>query len=396
MAKENENMISNREVKDSAFTTYFGKPENASQLYAALTNEKVAPEDITYVTLEGVLFVARKNDLAFTVKNRVLVISEHQSTVNENMPLRDLLYLGRTLEKLLDKRTLYKRKLVKIPTPEFFVFYNGDDPQPAEKILRLSDAYIEKMEHPMLELEVKVININLPSGHKILEKCRPMYEYSWFIQQIKDYLRAGLTRDSAITQAVKDCIEEGILMEFMKNYGSEVANMLYTQWNYDEAVSVEREEAFEDGREAGKAIGIAIGIAEGKAQGIAEGKAHGIAEGKAQGIAGGKAQGIAEGKAQGIAEGKAQGIAEGKAQGIAEGKTQGIVEGKTQGIAEGMLAGERQVIYNFLEHLGEIPEDIRRLIEDEQDRDKLKKWYMTAPGVRSFEEFREGMNAANK
>lgn len=132
--------------------------------------------------------------------------------------------------------------------------------------------------------------------------------------------------------------------------------MLYTQWNYDEAVSVEREEAFEDGREAGKAIGIAIGIAEGKAQGIAEGKA----------------------------------------QGIAEGKTQGIVEGKTQGIAEGMLAGERQVIYNFLEHLGEIPEDIRRLIEDEQDRDKLKKWYMTAPGVRSFEEFREGMNAANK
>ena len=52
MAKENENMISNREVKDSAFTTYFGKPENASQLYAALTNEKVAPEDITYVTLE--------------------------------------------------------------------------------------------------------------------------------------------------------------------------------------------------------------------------------------------------------------------------------------------------------------------------------------------------------
>lgn len=319
---------------------YFGEPENASRLYAALTNEEAAPEDITYVTLDGVLFVARKNDLAFTVKNRVLVISEHQSTVNENMPLRDLLYLGRTLEKILDRNTLYKRKLVNIPTPEFFVFYNGNDPQPPEKILRLSDAYLEKMEHPMLELVVKVININLPSGHQLLEKCRPMYEYSWFIQQIKDYLWAGLTRDAAISQAVNDCIEEGILVDFMKNHGSEVANMLYTQWNYDDAVSVEREEAYEDGREAGKAIGMAIGIAEGKAAGIAEGKAAGI--------------------------------------------------------AEGMIKGERQIIYDFLEHLGKIPEDIQERIEDEQDSETLKKWCMAAPGVKSFEEFRENMEAMDK
>ena len=347
MAKEDGNVISNREVKDSAFITYFGEPENACQLYAALTNEKVAPEDITYVTLEGVLFVARKNDLAFTVKNRVLVISEHQSTINENMPLRDLLYLGRTLEKILDNRTLYKRKLVSIPTPEFFVFYNGDDPQPPEKVLHLSDAYLEKMEHPMLELEVKVININLPSGHKLLEQCRPMYEYSWFIQQIKSYLWDGLTRDTAITLAVNDCIDAGILVEFMKNHGSEVANMLYAQWNYEEAVSVEREEAFEDGREAGKAIGKAIGIAEGKAAGIAEGKAAGIAEGKAAGI------------------------------------------------AEGMIKQERQVIYNFLEHLGKIPKDIERYIEAEQDRETLKKWYMAAPSAKSFEEFRDSMGLSD-
>ena len=160
MTKNREKNITNREVKDSAFTTFFGEPENASQLYAALGEVEVSPEDITYVTLEGVLFIARKNDLAFTVKNRVLVISEHQSTINENMPLRDLIYLGRTLEKLLDEKNLYRRKLIHIPTPEFYVFYNGDTPFPSEKILRLSDAYLEKGEHPMLELEVKVININ--------------------------------------------------------------------------------------------------------------------------------------------------------------------------------------------------------------------------------------------
>ena len=328
MAKEEKKDITNRKTKDSAFTTYFGNPENASKLYAALGEEEVHPEDIHYVTLEGVLFIARKNDLAFTVKNRVLVISEHQSTVNENMPLRDLIYLGRTLEKLLDERAIYRRRQFKIPTPEFYVFYNGDAPHPPEKILRLSDAFLEKTEHPMLELEVKVININLPSGHKLLKECRPMYEYSWFIQRIKEYLTAGWARDTAITQAVKDCRAEGIMAEFMREHGSEVVNMLYTQWNYDDAVEVEREEAYEDGREAGITVGRAMGKAEGKAEGKIEGK----------------------------------------------------------------IEEKRQVIYTFLQLLGEIPEDIRRRIEEEQDGETLRKWYVAAPNVQSFGEFRRCMN----
>ncbi len=259
MTKNGEKNISNREVKNSAFTTFFGEPENASQLYAALGEVEVSPEDITYVTLEGVLFIARKNDLAFTVKNRVLVISEHQSTINENMPLRDLIYLGRTLEKLLDEKNLYRRKLIHIPTPEFYVFYNGDTPFPSEKILRLSDAYLEKGEHPMLELEVKVININPSSGHKLLKECRPMYEYSWFIQRIKNYLSDGWSRDNAITQAVQDCLDNGIMTEFMKEHGSEAVNMLYTQWNWDDAMEVEREEAYEEGKVAGIAEGRNLG-----------------------------------------------------------------------------------------------------------------------------------------
>ena len=259
MTKKEEKNISNREVKDSAFITFFGEPENASKLYAALGEMEVSPEDITYVTLEGVLFIVRKNDLAFTVKNRMLVISEHQSTINENMPLRDLIYLGRTLEKVLDKKSLYRRKLIHIPTPEFYVFYNGDTTFPSEKILRLSDAYLEKTEHPMLELEVKVININPSSGHRILKECRPMYEYSWFIQQIKNYLADGWSRDDAITQAVQDCLDNGIMTEFMREHGSEAVNMLYTQWNWDDAMEVEREEAYEDGVEAGRIEGKALG-----------------------------------------------------------------------------------------------------------------------------------------
>lgn len=101
--KNVESHVSNREVKSSAFTTFFSKPENAAKLYEALDGiEQVSPEDIEFQTLNGVLFMARKNDLAFSVKNKVLVISEHQSTINTNMPLRDAIYYGRTMEKIIE------------------------------------------------------------------------------------------------------------------------------------------------------------------------------------------------------------------------------------------------------------------------------------------------------
>ena len=245
---------SNREIKSSAFTTFFSNPKNAAQLYSALDGVSVSPEDIHYTTLEGVLFLARKNDMAFTVRNRVLVISEHQSSLNANMPLRDVIYFSRTLEKLVEPRALYRNKLVYIPTPEFFVFYNGDEPFPPEKILRLSDSYLEKTIKPMLELFVKVININLPAGHTILQQCRPLYEYSWFIQKVKEHLQEGCERDFAITLAIKDCEEAGIFAEFVREHGSEAVNMLFTQFNMEDALEVRYEEGFEDGEQQGQVL----------------------------------------------------------------------------------------------------------------------------------------------
>ena len=259
MNESNEKQSSNREVKSSVFTTYFSEPENAAQLYSALRGSPASPEDIEYTTLEGVLFLARKNDLAFTVKNRVLVISEHQSTVNNNMPLRDIIYYGRTMERVLKAVDIYRSKVISIPTPEFFVFYNGSQSYPPEKILKLSDSYIEKTNTPMLELLVKVININLPAGHSILERCKPLYEYSWFIQKVKEYTQKGLGRDTAITFAIQECIKTGIFANFVQKYGSEAVNMLFTQFNLEDAKKIWYEEAFEDGEERGLITGRSQG-----------------------------------------------------------------------------------------------------------------------------------------
>ena len=261
---DTESRLTNREVKSSAFTAFFSDPENAARLYSALDGaDMVRPEDITFTTLSGVLFMARKNDMAFTVKNKVLVISEHQSTVNANMPLRDAIYYGRTMEKLIEPRALYRTGQIPVPTPEFFVFYNGSKDFPGEKILKLSDAYLEKADPPMLELIVKVININLPVSHPILERCRPLYEYSFFIQTIRDYINKGKNRDEAIIQAMVDCERVGIMTDFLKEHGTEAVNMLFTEFNMEDALDVR----FEEGQKEGLKEGIKEGIKEGQLQG---------------------------------------------------------------------------------------------------------------------------------
>lgn len=141
---------------------------------------------------------------------------------------------------------------MQIPTPEFYVFYNGDDPFPTEDIMKLSDAYLEKTDTPMLELSVKVININLPANHKLLEKCRPLYEDSWFIQRIKDYMTQEKNLDKALKQTIEDCEKEGIMVDFVRKHGSKAVNMLFTQWNLEDALEVRYEEGLEDGAEKGE------------------------------------------------------------------------------------------------------------------------------------------------
>lgn len=113
--------------------------------------------------------------------------------------------------------------------------------------MKLSDAYLEETAAPMLELTVKVININLPVNHPILEKCRPLYEYAWFIQKIREYQENGESLSEAVTHAIESCKEEEIMAEFMREHGSEAVNMLFTQFNMEDALEVRYEEGIEKG-----------------------------------------------------------------------------------------------------------------------------------------------------
>ena len=242
----------NREHKDSVFVDLFYQDETAKKnllsLYNALHDTNYEDETIIRkVKIDDVLYKNFKNDISCEVNGQVLVFGEHMSTINRNMPLRCLMYVGRAYEQLVDSKARYRTTLVKIPTPEFYVFYNGEKEQPLERVLSLSDAFMNPARENSVELKVKVININSDKAHEILDKCGILKEYSQFISTVRKYSY----EESAIKKAIKECIEKGILADYLKRKGSEVENMLIAEYSYEEDMQVKLQEGIWQGRREG-------------------------------------------------------------------------------------------------------------------------------------------------
>ena len=169
------------------------------------------------------------------------------------MPIRALLYIARVYEKIIDNRAIYRANLFKIPTPEFFVLYNGENAYPDEVTLRLSDAFKRinlpgADNFPVLELIVRVLNVNFGHNEEILKKCEYLRDYAFFVDKIREYRQGGQTLEDAIPSAMDYCIANGILAEYLKKNGSEVRNMLFAEWKLEEAQQVWLEEGREEER----------------------------------------------------------------------------------------------------------------------------------------------------
>ena len=269
----------NKKYKDSVFIKLFSNKKEIINLYNAIkdTNYDIEKTEIEIITLEKVLFMERNNDLCFTIDNKLVVLIEHQSTINNNMPLRFLLYIAREYEKILDENNIYKKKLVKIPTPEFIVLYNGERNYEERKLLKLSDAFYNN-ENVKLELIVDIININYNKNINIINKSKTLNEYSYFIYLVRENIKNNKDKVKkedlikySIEKTIKECIEKNILKEFLKMNSSEVLNMLYTEFKIEKAEKIWKEEAFQDGIEVGISKGRELGREEGRELGREEG-----------------------------------------------------------------------------------------------------------------------------
>jgi predicted transposase/invertase (TIGR01784 family) len=252
-------MSVNAKFKDSVFTKLFDDEDKLRELAnlrfdAALEGVEYDPAlPVTINTLQDVIYMNQMNDLSFTVGDKMVFVIEHQSTPNPNMPLRILLYIARIYEKIVEHRSLYKETLVKIPKPEFIVLYNGLEKAPEKWEMRLSDAFneLEPGEKNTLDLTVAVYNINKGWNAELLQRSEHLAGYAEFVAKVREN-EAAMPKEQAMTEAVRYCIRNGILASFLEEHGSEVVNMVLSEWNLDEAKEVWQEEARDEGRVEGR------------------------------------------------------------------------------------------------------------------------------------------------
>ncbi|MGI5056320.1 Rpn family recombination-promoting nuclease/putative transposase [Treponema socranskii] len=235
----------NRRYKDSVFVDFFGEDTNAKVNFLALYNALHGTHlDVSVefepLRLEQVMYMAFRNDLAYLIDGKIIALVEHQSTINANMPLRFLQYAARLYERIENPRDRYLRRLKKIPTPEFYVFYNGEDDYPENTTLRISDAFMPIPEKPSLELIVSVTNINYNKGSEILHTCKPLKEYTLFVEAVRRHTK--LDSENGFRNAIKECIQNDILREYLQRKSREVMNMLIAEYDYDVDIAVQREE----------------------------------------------------------------------------------------------------------------------------------------------------------
>ena len=264
-------MKANKQYKDGLFRSLFNSKDKLLELYNAIEGTSYQDESLIDInTLEEALFAVRKNDISFTVDNKTVIIIEHQSTINENMPLRLLSYITRIYEKMTDKR-IYRESLLEIPNPKFIVLYNGKVSYPKEKFLRLSDAFkkINSDDSIFLDLTVKVLNINKGYNLELERGSETLHGYAIFIAKVREH-EEKYPLEEAIKLSLEYCIENGILEDYFKQNSSEVVDMLTLKYNVKDAIKVAREEGIEKGREEGMEKGRTEGIEEGIEKGKEE------------------------------------------------------------------------------------------------------------------------------
>ncbi len=254
----------NRENKDRVFRMIFGYEkykENLLSLFNALNDTNYTNvDDLEIDTLNDVFYMKMKNDVSCIIDSR-LAVYEHQSTWSYNMPMRGFRYSAELYNKYIIKNNidLFRRRLVKFPTPQYYVFYNGVEDKPEKEILKLSDAFSVPVKEGTFEWTAIVLNINYGHNKKLLKQCTILRDYAILISKIREFKQNTEDLKDAITKAIDYCIENDVLKEFLLEHRSEVVDML--RMEYDEAKTMAhiREDSYEEGELAGKKIGQEIG-----------------------------------------------------------------------------------------------------------------------------------------
>ena len=236
----------NVKYKDRLFKKIFGTEEgkeNALSLYNAVNGTDYQDaSQLTFDTLEDVVYMGMKSDVSFLFLNTINVY-EQQSSVNPDMPLRMFLYTAHLLESYVNIQQvpIYGPTLIRIPTVKLVVFYNGSDRKNMkdDTYLYLKDAFSDGTESDV-QVRARLININSGHNKEMLEKCSALGDYSQLVSLVREYLDNAMLSpvsdsDEAMAMALSFAWKElpdGWVKSYILQNRPEVVDMLLSE--YDE------------------------------------------------------------------------------------------------------------------------------------------------------------------
>ena len=247
----------NRTYKSTIFIMLFEDRNNLLELYNAMSGKHYTdPELLEINTLENAIYMSIRNDISFLIDGR-LSLYEHQSTYSPNLPLRFLFYISHLYSRMTKDRNLYGSKTVRIPAPEFVIFYNGRAEMSERHILKLSDMYNTKdrKRRAKLELEAVMLNISGEYNQKLKAACKTLREYAIYTDKIRKYADE-MDLDDAVEHAIRECITEGVLKDFLEKHRAEAKEMSIFEYDQEKHMQQEREDAWKGGLLQGKASAV--------------------------------------------------------------------------------------------------------------------------------------------
>ena len=257
-----ESVSINRTYKDRLFKIIFEDKKELLSLYNALTGKNYQnPDELEINTIDDVIYMHLKNDMSFILDDWQNLF-EQQSTFNPNQPLRGFFYFADLYKVKYFGKKIYSTRLLKIPTPQYIVFYNGTTNMPDKKELRLSDAFQQPTTQPDIEVVAHMLNINYGHNKELMERCQKLKEYAQFIDIIRHYLRENKqwSNEQAISKAIDDCIKNNILRDILQKERLRVMASILSEFDEVGYKEMIRQEAYEDAYEEAYEEGVEYGV----------------------------------------------------------------------------------------------------------------------------------------
>ncbi len=243
-------LIANRMYKSRIFAMLFTDRNELLELYNAINGTNYDDPHLLQInTLENAIYMSMQNDVSFIIE-MWLNLYEHQSTYSPNLPVRYLLYVADVYSDYTKDMNLYGTRAVKLPTPKFVIFYNGQEEQPNRKELKLSELFAIPDSEPSLELTAVMLNINKGHNKELMETCRTLHDYAEYTARVREYA-AVMNLDEAVERAITECINEGILADFLKKNRAEAKKVSIYEYDEERHMRQTREEGVEEGYTAG-------------------------------------------------------------------------------------------------------------------------------------------------